>query len=69
MSRLLGSDSQVAKELSGQGNAFYTAGCFAEAIWLYDRAIEAYIRTEGDGSSGAKSIRTFRQRAEDARTQ
>ena len=66
MSRLLGSDSQVAKELSGQGNAFFTAGCFAEAIWLYDRAIEAYIRNEGEGSSGAKAIRIFRQRAEDA---
>ncbi len=68
MSRLLGSDSQVAKELSSHGNAFYTAGRYPEAIWLYSRAIEAYQRAEGEGSISVKAVREYRQRAEDART-
>lgn len=66
MSKLLGSDSQVAKELSGQGNAFYTAGRYPEAIWLYDRAINAYHRAEGQGSVSAQSVREYRKRAKDA---
>ena len=69
MSKLLGSDSQVAKELNGQGNAFYTAGRYPEAIWLYDRCIEMYLGAEGPGSASAQSVHEYRKQAEDAMTQ
>ncbi len=61
--KLRGTTSAIALELSQQGNAFYTADRFEEAIWLYERAIDEYTSLEGSTSTSAQSIRAYRDRA------
>lgn len=60
---LFGSDSEVARELSSQGNAFFGAGRHREAAWLYELSIQRYKSIEGSDSANAKLVEESLKRA------
>lgn len=56
-------EARAAQEVSRHANAFFTAEQYRESIWLYDRAIEAYSRLNGDQSPFVDSLKTYRAKA------
>lgn len=61
--KLLGTDSEVARELSSQGNAFFGAGRYREAVWLYELSIQRYRSIDGSNSANAKLVEESLKRA------
>ncbi len=63
--RLKRTDEEAALELTRQANACFSASRHGEAIWLYDRSIDAYSRMGGDHGATITRIKKYRDRAKE----
>jgi len=61
--RLKGTEDEAALEVTRHANACYSAGRYSEAIWLYDRAIEAYARMSGDHGVTIKALKGYQDQS------